>query len=126
MGRLRYWISGRGQYTRLPAGCTTKRTKRVLRKLLRKQRTAPRVMITDKLVSCGTATREIILGVEHRKHWRLYNRAENSYQPTRQRERIMKRFKPAGQTQPFLSIHDQVANLFRRGLNTHAADHRAF
>jgi putative transposase len=44
--------------------------------------------------------------------WDLNNRAENSHQPTRRRERIMKRFKSARQAQRFLSVHDQVANLF--------------
>jgi FMN-dependent NADH-azoreductase len=44
----------------------------------------------------------------------LNNRAENSHQPTRRRERIMKRFKSPRQVQRFLSIHDQVANVFRR------------
>ena len=50
--------------------------------------------------------------VEHRQHKGLNNRAENSHQPTRRRERIMKRFKSARQAQRFLSVHDQVANLF--------------
>jgi putative transposase len=98
--------------------------KRLLRKLLKKQGTAPRVMITDKLASYGAAKREIMPGVEHRQHRGLNNRAENSHQPTRQRERIMKRFKSAGQTQRFLSVHDQIANLFRRPANANAADHR--
>jgi len=62
--------------------------------------------------------------VEHRQHKGLNNRAENSHQPTRRRERIMKRFKSAGQAQRFLSVHDQVANLFRRPANTSAVDHR--
>jgi putative transposase len=47
----------------------------------------------------------------------------NSHQPTRRRERIMKCFKSAGQAQRFLSVHDQIANLFRRPANTNAADH---
>ena len=85
---------------------------------------APRVMITDKLASYGAAKREIMPGVEHRQHLGLNNRAENSHQPTRRRERIMKRFKSAGQAQRFLSVHDQVANLFRRPANTIATDHR--
>jgi putative transposase len=99
--------------------------KRLLRKLLKKQGITPRVMITDKLASYGAAKREIMPGVEHRQHRGLNNRAENSHQPTRRRERIMKRFKSAGQAQRFLSVHDQVANLFRRPTNTNAADHRA-
>ena len=101
-----------------------KAANRLLRKLLRKQGIAPRVMITDKLASYGTAKREIIPGVEHRQHKSLNNRAENSHQPPRRRERIMKRFKSAGQAQRFLSAHDQVANLFRRPAKSNASDHR--
>ena len=101
-----------------------KAAKRLLRKLLKKQGVAPRVMITDKLASYGAARREIMPGVEHRQHKGLNNRAENSHQPTRRRERIMKRFKSAGQAQRFLSVHDQVANLFRRSTHSKAADHR--
>jgi putative transposase len=51
-------------------------------------------------------------GVEHRRHRGLNNRAENSHQPTRRRERQMKRFKSAGQAQRFLSAHDPISNLF--------------
>jgi putative transposase len=102
----------------------TKAAKRLLRKLLKKQGSAPRVMITDKLASYGAAKREIMPGVEHRQHRGLNNRAENSHQPTRRRERIMKRFKSAGQAQRFLSVHDQVANLFRSPAHTNAEGHR--
>jgi putative transposase len=63
-------------------------------------------------------------GVEHRQHRGLHNRAENSHQPTRRRERIMKRFKSVGQAQRFLSVHDQVANLLRRPAKTSAAGYR--
>jgi putative transposase len=102
----------------------TKAAKRLLRKLLKKQGMVMRVMITDKLASYAAAKKVVIPGVEHRQHKGLNNRAENSHQPTRRRERIMKRFKSAGQAQRFLSVHDQVANLFRRPANTTAADHR--
>ena len=61
--------------------------KRLLRKLLKRQCRAPRVMVTDKLGSYGAAKKEIMPGVEHRQHKGLNNRAENSHQPTRQRER---------------------------------------
>jgi putative transposase len=98
--------------------------KRLLRKLLKKQGIAPRVMITDKLASYAAAKSVVMPGVEHRQHKGLNNRAENSYQPPRRRERIMKRFKSAGQAQRFLSVHDQVANLFRRPSRTDDADHR--
>jgi putative transposase len=98
--------------------------KRLLRKLLKKQGTAPRVMITDKLASYAAAKRAVMPNVEHRQHRGLNNRAENSHQPTRRRERIMKRFKSAGQAQRFLSVHDQVGHLFRRLSTSNAADHR--
>ena len=86
--------------------------KRLLRKLLRRQGQPPRVLITDKLASYPAAKRELMPGVEHRRHKGLNNRAENSHQPTRRRERQMKRFKSAGQAQRFLSAHDQINNLF--------------
>ena len=91
--------------------------KRLLRKLLKKQGRVPRVLITDMLKSHAAAKREIMPGVEHRQHKRLNNRAENSHQPTRRRERIMKRFKSPRQVQRLLSIHDQVANVFSRRSN---------
>ena len=62
----------------------------------------------------------------------LNNRAENSHQPTRRRERIMKRFKSPRQVQRFLATHDQVANLFSRrpsqdtATRFHAARTQAF
>jgi putative transposase len=86
--------------------------KRLLRKLLKRQCRAPRVMITDKLPSYGAAKREVMPGVEHRQHKGLNNRAENSHQPTRRRERQTKRFKSPRQAQRFLSAHSQNANLF--------------
>jgi len=90
----------------------TRAAKRLLRKLLKKQTRPPRVMVTDKLASYGAARREVMPSVEHRKHKGLNNRAENSHQPTRRRERQMKRFKSAGQAQRFLSAHDGINNLF--------------
>ncbi len=75
----------------------TQAAKRLLCKLLKRQCRPPRVMITDKLASYGAARRQVMPSVEHRKHKGLNNRAENSHQPTRRRERQMKRFKSAGQ-----------------------------
>ena len=100
--------------------------KRLLRKLLKKQMRPPRVMITDKLASYGAAKREVMPSIEHRQHKGLNNRAENSHQPTRRRERQMKQFKSAGQAQRFLSAHDQINNLFHlRRDHVTAAEHRA-
>ena len=64
--------------------------KRLLRKLLKRQRRPPRVIIIDKLASYGAARREVVPGIEHRQHKGLNNRVENSHQPTRRRERQMK------------------------------------
>ena len=80
-----------------------KAAKRFFRKLLKGLQDVPRVIITDKLKSYGAAKREILPGVEHRQHKRLNNRAENSHQPTRLREKKMRRFKSAKQAQRFLS-----------------------
>jgi putative transposase len=99
---------------------------RLMRKLLKKSAKAPRVMITDKLKSYGAARKDMGLRIEHRQHKGLNNRAENSHLPTRRRERIMKRFKSPRQVQKFLSIHDQVANLFHFPRNKLSAiDYRA-
>src|SRR3954465_4345585 len=89
-----------------------KAAKRLLRKLLKRQTRVPRVMITDKLASYSAAKDEVMPSVEHRRHKGLNNRAENSHQPTRRRERQMKPFKPAGQAQRFLSAHDGINNPF--------------
>jgi putative transposase len=86
--------------------------KRLLRKLLKRQCRAPRVIVTDKFPSYGAAKQEVMPSVEHRRHKGLNNRAENSHQPTRRRERQMKRFKSARQAQRFLSAHEQISNLF--------------
>jgi putative transposase len=100
--------------------------KRLLRKLLKRQGRPPRVMITDKLASYPAAKRELIPGVEHRRHKGLNNRAETSHQPTRRRERQMKRYKSARQAQRFLSAHDQINNLFHlRRDHLNATEYRA-
>jgi putative transposase len=80
-----------------------KAAKRFFRKLLKGLQYVPRVIITEKLKSYGAAKREILPGVEHRQHPRLNNRAENSHQPTRWREKKLRRFKSAGHAHRFLS-----------------------
>ncbi len=69
--------------------------KKFFRKLLKGCTYVPRVVITDKLASYGAAKRQILPRVEHRQSRYLNNRAENSHQPTRKRERAMQRFKSA-------------------------------
>ncbi len=85
---------------------------RLLRKLLKRQGRAPRVMATNKLGSYGAAKEKLMPGVEHHRYRSLNNRAENSHQPTWRRERQMKRFKSPRQAHRFLSAHGQIGNLF--------------
>jgi putative transposase len=73
----------------------------------------PRVLVTDKMKSYGAAKAQILPGVEHRQHKGFNNRAEVSHQPTRQRERQMRRFKSPGHAQRFLSAHGPINNAFR-------------
>ena len=87
--------------------------KRFFRKLLKRLTYVPRMVITDKLKSYGAAKREILSGVEHRQHRYLNNRAENSHQPTRQRERRMQQFKSPGHAQRFLSAYGPIFQHFR-------------
>jgi putative transposase len=85
---------------------------KLMRKLLKKYAIVPERMITDDLRSYGAAARN--LGIEDRHErgrWRN-NRAENSHQPTRRRERKMQRFKSSGSAQKFLSSHAAVFNTF--------------
>jgi putative transposase len=83
------------------------------RKLLSGLQYVPRVLITDKLASYGAAKREVLPSVEHRQHKGLNNRAENSHQPTRERERRMRRFKSPGHAQRFLAAYGPIAGRFR-------------
>jgi putative transposase len=84
--------------------------KRFFRKLLKRLQYVPRLIITNKLRSYGAAKREILPGVEHRQHKGLNNRAENSHQPTRLREKKMRRFTSTKQAQRFLSA-DRASSL---------------
>ncbi len=96
--------------------------KRLMRKLMKKLQCAPRVLITDKLTSYGVAHRELMPGVEHCQSTYLNNQAENSPQPTRQRERAMQRFTSPGSAQRFLS--EAYGNYGRKGSSRGAATTR--
>jgi putative transposase len=86
---------------------------RFFRKLLHVAEKPPRVIITDKLRSYAAAKKLILPDIEHRQSRYLNNRAENSHQPTRVRERQMKRFKSSEQAQRFLSVFESINAPFR-------------
>ena len=85
---------------------------KLIRKLLKRQGWEPTRIVTDKLRSYHVAFRSIGLTAEHIDNKRSNNRAENSHQPVRRRERKMQRFKSAASAQRFLNIHSAVYNTF--------------
>ena len=98
-----------------------KAAKKFFRKLLKGLPYVPRVIITDKLKSYGAAKLEVLSSVEHLEQKYQNSRAENSHQPTRLRERVMRRFKSAGQAQRFLSVFGIINSHFRVGRHLHRA-----
>ncbi len=88
---------------------------RFFRRLLKIHRNEPRKIVTDKLRSYGVAHRELIPETIHDTSQYANNRAELSHQPTRVRERGMRRFKSMQQAQRFLTVHAAVYNLFNLG-----------
>jgi len=86
---------------------------RFFRRLLKGQGGEPRWLVTDKLRSYDAAHRVVMPTVSHINHVYANNRAEVSHEPTRQRERAMRRFKSPRQAQEFLTLHGLTQNLFR-------------
>ena len=87
--------------------------KQFFRKRLKGLTDVPRVIITEKLKSDGAAKQDILAGVAHRQHRYLNNRAENSHQPTRQRERRMQGCKSPGHAPRVLAAYGPMAQHFR-------------
>jgi len=98
-----------------------KAAKKFFRKLLKGLRFVPRVIITDKLKSYGAAKAEVMPSVEHLRQKYQNNRAENSHQSTRLREKVMRRFKSAGHAQRFLSAFGPISSHFRVGRHLYSA-----
>jgi putative transposase len=97
--------------------------KRFFRRLIRNHKGEPRKIVTDKLRSYGVAHREVIPETIHVTERYANNRAEQSHEPTRMRERVMRRFKSIGQAQRFVSAHATVSNLFNLGRHLVSAGH---
>ena len=93
------------------------------KRLLKKHQDEPRKIVTDKLRSYGVAHRELIPDTIHDTSQYANNRAELSHQPTRVRERGMRKFKSIQQAQRFLSTHAAVYNLFNLGRHLISAKH---
>jgi IS1 family transposase len=99
--------------------------KKFFRRLRTGLRYVPRVIVTDKLASYQVAHRELMASVPHRRSKYLNNRAENSHQPTRHRQRAMKRFTSIRHAQRFLSAFSGISPHFRpRRHLLSAADYR--
>ena len=100
-----------------------KAAKRFFKRLLRNHGGEPREIVTDKLRSYCVAHRGLMPEVIHDTSQYANNRAELSHQPTRVRERGMRRFKSTRQAQQFLSVHSAVYNLFNLGRHLVSAGH---
>jgi putative transposase len=92
-----------------------KAAKKFFRRLLKGLHYVPSLIVTDKLRSYGAAKAEVLPSVEHLQQKYQNNRAENSHQTTRLRERVMRRFKSPGHAQRFLSAFEIVSSHFRVG-----------
>ena len=103
-----------------------KAAKRFFKRLLKAHRMEPRKIVTDKLRSYGVAHRELIPDTIHDTSQYANNRAELSHQPTRVRERVMRRFKSMQQAQRFLTVHAGVYNLFNLGRHLVSAKNYRF
>lgn len=97
--------------------------KRFFRRLLRSHGGEPRKIVTDKLRSYPVAQRCVIPEAIHVTDQYANNRAEQSHEATRERERGMRRFKSTRQAQRFLGAHAAVSNLFNLGRHLVGAQH---
>ena len=97
--------------------------KRFFRRVLRSHGDEPRKIVTDKLRSYGVAHRELVPEAIHSTKQYENNRAEQSHEATRVRERGMRKFKLVKQAQRFATAHAAVSNLFDLGRHSVRAQH---
>ena len=97
--------------------------KRFFRRIIRNNGGEPRKIVTDKLRSHGVAHRELIPDTIHSVQQYENNRAEQSHEATRVRERGMRRLKSVKQAREFLGAHSAVSNLFALGRHLVGAQH---
>jgi putative transposase len=97
--------------------------KRFFKRLLRSHGGEPRKIVTDKLRSYGVAHRDLMSDVIHESSQYASNRAEQSHESTRVRERGMRKFKSVRQAQRYLVVHSAVSNLFNLGRHLVRAEH---
>jgi putative transposase len=97
--------------------------KRFFKRILKRHGDELRNIVTDKLRSYGVAHRELIPDTVHNTAQYANNRAEQSHEATRVRERVMRRFKSVSQAQKFLDTHTAVSNLFNLGRHLISANH---
>jgi len=97
--------------------------KRFFKRLLRSHGSEPRKIVTDKLRSYPVAQREVMPDTIHSTQQYENNRAEQSHESTRVRERGMRRFKSVRQAKRFLGAHAAVSNLFNLGRHLISAEH---
>lgn len=97
--------------------------KRFFKRLLRSHGQEPRKIVTDKLRSYVVAHRELMPDAIHDTSQYANNRAEQSHEPTRSRERVMRKFKSFRHAQQFLGVHSAVSNVFNLGRHLVRAAH---
>jgi putative transposase len=97
--------------------------KRFFKRVLRSHGSEPRKIVTDKLRSYPVAHREITPGAIHVTDQYANNRAEQSHEAARVRERGMRKFKSVKQAQQIVTAHAAVSNLFNLGRHLVRAQH---
>jgi putative transposase len=100
-----------------------KSAERFFKRILNNHHHEIRIVTTDKLRSYNVAHRNLITDVRHRKDQYTNNRAEQSHEGTRARERVMRKFKSVTQDNRFLGAYKEIYNLFNLGRNLIKSDY---